>query len=286
MSEEIEILPTTPKETTTIGHPLEKAIVGDMQRIVRGDVQAVPRFVRDLMKYFEDGTRPSMTPAEFSHHLTQKACFVLTALFQLPEAQQQEAGEKPNGRLSHKKGQRGGVEITELDDNSDPSADRADARSDASPDTPPDAASAAPDGPVAPDAPPPAPSFYDAEDDADDSAWDDPRDEPLHDYYPPRWFDVFVGSCALTAAYKFSFATLIMQCLSMMWPSWDSSWADRSTAPLLVILTCLCVDTTTVVAFVGDALMIVTAFGLHRSHYTASACAWASLGAVSRMMLR
>lgn len=89
-----DVVPAAPAPApdTTLAHPLERAIVDDMSCIVRGGMHAVPRFVRHLMCYFEDGVRPEMTPAELSHHLADRASFVLTSLFHLPEVAQERTG--------------------------------------------------------------------------------------------------------------------------------------------------------------------------------------------------
>lgn len=70
---------------TTIANPLELALTDEMRSIVRGNVMMVPRFVGDLVRYFEDGTRPGMTPNDMAQHLGGKASFVLNSLFRLPE---------------------------------------------------------------------------------------------------------------------------------------------------------------------------------------------------------
>ena len=71
--------------TKTLATPLEMALVEEMRAIVRGNVTAVPQFVRDLVRYFDEGTRSGMTPSEVTQHLSGKASFVLGSLFCLPE---------------------------------------------------------------------------------------------------------------------------------------------------------------------------------------------------------
>ena len=78
-----ELLPRV--EQTAVANPLEPVLVDDMRDIVRGNITSVPKFVRNLICYFEEGSRPGMSPSEVTQHLGSKATFVLNSLFHLPE---------------------------------------------------------------------------------------------------------------------------------------------------------------------------------------------------------
>ena len=66
--------------------PLEASLVASMHQIVHGNVLLVPTFVRNLVQYFDAGTRPGMTPHELGEHLARKTSFVLGSLFRMPGA--------------------------------------------------------------------------------------------------------------------------------------------------------------------------------------------------------
>ena len=216
MSEEpaaAEELVTAPP--TVVAHPIERALVDEMRGIVRGNVAMVPRFVRDLVRYFEDGARPGMPPAEMAQHLTTKAGFVLGALFRLPEVS--EAPAAPAVLTAADEG--------DIDTAAPPSPARLTTTTTSSP--------------------------------------------------PPRWFDVVVGMCLLTSAWKWSAALGVLQLCG------DVSMHAYAA---LALLFCARAAPPTLVGALGDALVLWTALDTHAKRYATVACAASALCAAARTL--
>lgn len=203
--------------------PLEKMLVADMRGVLRGNLTVLPRFVGDLLRYFEDGARPGMPPAELSQHLMTKASFVLGCLFRMPEV------TEAHGGLS------------------------------GSPGPPP----ALPPLPVIEEdeaAVPAPPGITAAPSDARGAA------------ASPRWFDVFLGACLTSAAWKLAVGV------------WALQFAPRRSLALACVVALFCVHRSipSLTESVGDGLVLWMATEVHQKRYAVPVCAWAMVCAAAR----
>ena len=239
--------------SSALSTPLERALVEDMRGIVRGDVSFLPSFFRDLVQYFDEGAPPpgTFSSSDLAHHLVGKASFVLQSLFCIPEvAGVPRPSVLPPAASSHPPRNAGRQ-------NEDEAREGGEGR-----------------------APPPSPLSSPLSS-LLSSFLLPPSPSPLSS--PPRWFDVGLGACLPTSAWRLAVASAFLRSSS---PFHLSLLLRLS---FLSLLSCLRLPSpffsSSSSSLLADAFLVFLAVLSHREGYTLPSCALSLASAAARSLL-
>jgi hypothetical protein len=248
--------------SSALSTPLERAIVEDMRGIVRGDVSFLPSFFRDLVQYFDEGAPPpgTFSSSDLAHHLVGKASFVLQSLFCIPEVAESDAVHRPSVLLPASSSS-SPPPLTPLPrngggNNEDEGREGGEGRA-----PPPSPLSSHLSSLLSSLLLPPSPSLLSS---------------------PPRWFDVGLGACLPTSAWRLAVASAFLRSSS---PFRLSLLLRLSFLSLLSCLRLPSPFSSSSSSILSDAFLVFLAVLSHREGYTLPSCALSLASAAARSLL-